>query len=523
MNFFFKKTSIIISFALVVLASSQLYAPKKVDALFGAGDIVSDILVETNTSTIAASAGVSAQSESLLQLKSFSLDKVAVMIVKQILQQLTLSIISWINSGFNGSPSFIQNPTKFFEGVGDQIAGKFLSSVSPLAASLCSPFNISVRISLALEMSGGIKYPYTCTLSDMVKNTKNAVKGASINGFTAGDFRQGGWPAFLTLTTVPANNPNGAFLLAQSDLNAKIGQQVTLKQNFVLSANGFLSFEKCTDDPEDYSGQGTGQDCEVQTPGSAISATLNKSLGVPTDELELANDINAIINAAFSQLVLIALKSGLGAISGSNGTSNTAYVQQIQAEQSNNLQSVQASTINNIQPYLNNAQQVTQNAQVGLNIVLAAQTTLNKAQSCNNDLITKYSQPSYGVGNQTNALAVAHAQGQLDQINTIILTQVAPLVAQSTVKYNNASSSYQSLIDLANKFSDAQNATGLNDPSQQLQGLAASGNLPSTAAVTQSNTDLTTLRSTIDPIQSDANNRLYACQTFSPTANNGVN
>ena len=149
MNFFFKKTSIIISFALVVLASSQLYAPKKVDALFGAGDIVSDILVETNTSTIAASAGVSAQSESLLQLKSFSLDKVAVMIVKQILQQLTLSIISWINSGFNGSPSFIQNPTKFFEGVGDQIAGKFLSSVSPLAASLCSPFNISVRISLA--------------------------------------------------------------------------------------------------------------------------------------------------------------------------------------------------------------------------------------------------------------------------------------------------------------------------------------------------------------------------------------
>ena len=445
------------------------------------------------------------------------------MIVKQILQQLTLSVISWINSGFNGSPSFIQNPSKFFEGVGDQIAGKFLSSISPLAASLCSPFNISVRISLALEMSGGIKNQYTCTLSNMVKNTKNAIKGASINGFTAGDFRQGGWPAFLTLTTVPANNPNGAFLLAQSDLSAKIGQQVSLKQNFVLSANGFLSFEKCTDDPEDYSGQGTGQDCEVQTPGSAISATLNKSLGVPTDELELANDINAIINAAFSQLVLMALKGGLGAISGSNGTSNTAYVQQIQAEQNTNLQSVQTSTINNIQPYLDNAQQVTQNAQVGLNIVLAAQTALNKAQSCNNDLITKYSQPSYGVDNQMNALTVAHAQGQLDQINTIILTQVAPLVAQSTVKYNNASSSYQSLIDLANKFSNSQDANGLSNPSQQLQGLAASGNLPSTADVTKSSRDLTILRSAVDPILSDANNRLYACQTFSPSSYNGVN
>ena len=261
----------------------------------------------------------------------------------------------------------------------------------------------------------------------------------------------------------------------------------------------------------------------MQTPGSAISATLNKSLGVPTDELELANDINAIINAAFSQLVLMALKGGLGAISGSNGTSNTAYVQQIQAEQNTNLQSVQTSTINNIQPYLDNAQQVTQNAQVGLNIVLAAQTALNKAQSCNNDLITKYSQPSYGVDNQMNALTVAHAQGQLDQINTIILTQVAPLVAQSTVKYNNASSSYQSLIDLANKFSNSQDANGLSNPSQQLQGLAASGNLPSTADVTKSSRDLTILRSAVDPILSDANNRLYACQTFSPSSYNGVN
>ena len=226
MNIFFKKTSVIISFVLVVLVSSQLYAPKKVDAVFGVGDIVVDELVEFNTGTIAVAAGTTAESTSLLELKSFSLDKIAVMIVKQILQQLTLSVISWINSGFNGSPSFIQNPSKFFEGVGDQIAGKFLSSISPLAASLCSPFNISVRISLALEMSGGIKNQYTCTLSNMVKNTKNAIKGASINGFTAGDFRQGGWPAFLTLTTVPANNPNGAsdgnkqiLLVAQKSAN----------------------------------------------------------------------------------------------------------------------------------------------------------------------------------------------------------------------------------------------------------------------------------------------------------------
>ncbi len=500
-----------LSVAMAALITGVLFTfPQKAHAQWA----VADAGAEINTSLTTAETSVSAVANSGLSLKSFTLDKIATSIAKQILQQLTLSVISWINSGFHGSPSFVQNPGKFFENVGDQIAGSFLAANSPLAASLCSPFSIDVRISLALQMSGGIKNQNTCTLSSMIKNTKNAIKGASINGFTAGDFRQGGWPAFLALTTVPANNPNGAFLQAQEDLNVKIGNQVVLKQNLLIQGSGFLSFETCKPDPSDdgsseYSDD-SGEICEVQTPGSAISGALNKSLGVPTDELELANDINAIINAAFSQLILIALRSGLGAISGSGNTNSTAYAQQVQAEQAAQVKSIQSNAISSINPYLGNAAQIAVNAQTGLNTILAAQNTLNQAQTCYNNILISTS--TRIMTSQANN----YVNNQLGQINTILTTQVAPLVAKETTAYASASTTVKSLYALENSLSAATSSSGLSDPSQQIQGLANSGSLPSTADVLVSTNDLTSLQSSVSPIQADANSRLNQCQVFNP-------
>jgi len=504
-----------------IVSGSVIIMPQKVHAQW----IVSDPAVEINTTLLVPTNTVSSVANAALQLKSFSLDTIATAIAKQILMQITLSVVKWINSGFKGSPAFVQNPAQFFENIGDQVAGNFLAANSSLAANLCSPFNIDVRVALALQISGSTGLSggsqYSCSLSNMITNGTNAVKGATINGFTAGDFRQGGWPAFLALTTVPANNPNGAYLQAQASLSAKISNQKSVKQTQLAQGNGFLSWTTCAPDPnaanedDDDNSDDSGQTCTVQTPGSAISGALTKSLNVPTENLELANDINAVINAAFSQLVIQVLSAGLSSVNSSN-SSGAAYLAQIQNEQTTQLQNIQVSTESSISPYLNNATEVATNDQTALNTILATQNTLNNAVACYTNIINTTSSSiatSYSEG-------IAYAQDQINEINTVLTTKVAPLTAKLTTQYTADESTLQSMNNLENSISNTQDISGLTDPSQEIQSMANAGTLPSASNVLQSQQNLSSIQSEISPLQSAANAGLLQCQSFNPSMYN---
>ena len=66
------------------------------------------------------------------------------------LQQLTGSVVNWINSGFQGSPSFVSDPEDFFLQLNDQVTGAFIGNNGILAQALCSPFSTNIRLALAL-------------------------------------------------------------------------------------------------------------------------------------------------------------------------------------------------------------------------------------------------------------------------------------------------------------------------------------------------------------------------------------
>src|ERR1039458_7446482 len=76
---------------------------------------------------------VSSYAEDSLWLKEYVLDPLAWAVAKGLLQNMTDSTVKWINSGFQGSPAFVQNPEKFFRSIGDNIAGNFIAGPgSPL-------------------------------------------------------------------------------------------------------------------------------------------------------------------------------------------------------------------------------------------------------------------------------------------------------------------------------------------------------------------------------------------------------
>ena len=240
----FKRTiSYILLVTIVGAQAFFLSIPTPKAHAFTVTDVITNI--ETLFTTLGTYAGNAIEYST--NYKELVLDGIAYSIAKLILRQLTSSVVEWINSGFKGNPAFVTNPAAFFGGLADETIGNLISKNGDLAF-LCSPFSIDVRIAIALKYKS-FRKKITCTLSDVIRNATNAAQGATINGFTAGDFSQGGWPAFASLSTEPQNNIYGAYLAADSEVSARIGNLQLMKRDELNQGKGFLSYTTCKPNP----------------------------------------------------------------------------------------------------------------------------------------------------------------------------------------------------------------------------------------------------------------------------------
>lgn len=415
-------------------------------------------LVENTISAIYN--GVTSVASYSLNYKELVLDGVANALVKQIARQVTTSVVNWINSGFEGSPSFITNPGGFFADLAGDIIGDFVASNSDLAY-LCSPFSIDIRLALAFKYRPYQRNRYACTLDDIIRNVKGAVQGSTLNGFLSGDFSQGGWPAFVSMTTEPQNNVYGAYLQADSELSFRIADAVSQQKDELNQGRGFMSWKVCKDVPvagdanfvgptlpNDYQGPGAfdnttvgsdfvgpltpgqtrrTQSCETQTPGSVIQGVLDKQLGVPTDQLNLADEFNEIVNALFAQLVTQVLTGGLKGVSGSGSSDINSYINQIQNEQSQyneQLNTTRQQLLNNMDTYIRDTERYKAVRDETYNLMFTVKNTLENARACYSVKLTENRVPPLS---NTQRL---YAEAKISDIQSFGETRVNPLTAE---------------------------------------------------------------------------------------------
>ncbi len=243
------------------------------------------------------------------ELKECILDPLMIMMAKALIRQLTASIVDWINSGFEGSPSFVQDPAGFFTDIADETIGEFINSSD--LGFLCEPFRLDIRIALAQSYR-----PYrqraACTLSQIAGNVEGFIEGNN----------SGGWDNWLALSTQPQNNPYGAFMEARNEVELRVLGRQNLNLAKLQWGNGFLSWEQCTDTEDSFYSQqdadsyepgseeasiaaATAQkqrQCKIMTPGKAIQGQLDNSLSGPLRELELADEFDEIVGALVNQL-----------------------------------------------------------------------------------------------------------------------------------------------------------------------------------------------------------------------------
>lgn len=269
-----------------------------------------------NTLT-AASTGLTAANTTGLLVKENILDGIGWAIAKQMVSNMTRSLINWINSGFEGSPSFVTDLNAFLLDALDTAAGEYIRSLGGIGEFICSPFRLDIQAALSASyaqarsgMPSGPTAP-ACRLTDIANN---------IQGFFAG-INEGGWNDWMQVTSDPQNTPYGAYLEAQYRMKIKLVNDAGQEMEVANWGDGFLSKKIC----EAIEGSSGGEQCIISTPGQVISEALTFQLSTGPRSLIEADEINELIGALLNQLVLKAMEGINGLLGLSEGTGYTDY------------------------------------------------------------------------------------------------------------------------------------------------------------------------------------------------------
>jgi len=245
------------------------------------------------------------------------LDCAAWVIGNILIDTITRSMVNWINSGFDGNPAFETNLKRSLNRAGQEAAAVFISETD--FSKVCSPFRLQLRIALLQRRRLN---RISCSLDRVTRN---------IDNFIGGDFTDGGWVAWYSLTQTPANNPYGAYLLTSGALDRLVEERRGEERDLLKFGSGFKSFRECSfywvceagppdpnfvGPPDPLCPNGVKRltpadevpdpeadnvlvcaEHEILTPGDVIDTQLNEVLTIGGRRLTIADEVNEIVSA----------------------------------------------------------------------------------------------------------------------------------------------------------------------------------------------------------------------------------
>ena len=161
-------------------------------------------------------------------------------VARKALQEITKSTVNWINSGFHGSPLFIENPSSFFEDVAK-------TEVKTIIDRYGYDFN---RFPYGKDFALGVINSYKSQIdANSAYSLSKAVSDPIYLENYRSNFSVGGWNGFLLNTQYPQNNYVGFQILATDDLARELQGIVQAPaekvQTLLEQGQGFLSPQTC--------------------------------------------------------------------------------------------------------------------------------------------------------------------------------------------------------------------------------------------------------------------------------------
>ncbi len=233
------------------------------------------------------------------------------LMIKKLIQKLTVSTVNWINSGFDGSPAFIQDPGKFFNDIAKNEILQFgLEINNPELFPFSKTWMRNTANAFKSKFADNARY----SLNELIQQTNPQYDAITFQQ----DFSQGGWDAWTAMTQVPANNPLGFQLMADNEIQKRLaGTTQSVAQNTrdaLQAASGFLGDQRCAEpkgvtkqQSSDALDAGREDPCtggwEYVTPGKMIADAAGITMSSTKDALLDVEDLNDAIVAILDALL----------------------------------------------------------------------------------------------------------------------------------------------------------------------------------------------------------------------------
>src|SRR5262249_36001052 len=137
------------------------------------------------------------------------------LVARMLLQKITLSLVTWIQSGYEGKPFFLQDPGEFFY---DIAKNEILQFGGEITDPTLYPFGVAFMQNTINAVNTKFNQNARYSLNEFIQQTTPEYSAA---GFSV-DFSQGGWNAWEHLTSTPANNPLGFQIMASNELSKRL-------------------------------------------------------------------------------------------------------------------------------------------------------------------------------------------------------------------------------------------------------------------------------------------------------------
>ncbi len=303
-----------------------------------------------------------------LQNVAECLNAIAYTAAKAVLAKITRSSLEWINSGFQGSPTFVQDRGSFFTSIANEQVSDFTAKIAFDPKRF--PFGRLTAQNIVKSIQGQLDYNASVSSGNLLNNDNNPNMPYEerFNNFTDDFLYGGGWDGYLAVTQITDANPFDSYIKSVNKIGTTVNsakREASPIDNVtkeLQESGGFLSLKKCID-PNDYKPESddttftraeamaiigsanntsdpdtvgpvdvspaedaavewlrkhTCKRFQTQTPGTAISQQMNISLGIPQRQLELADTINESISAVFDALLKQFFSKGVASLSGSD-------------------------------------------------------------------------------------------------------------------------------------------------------------------------------------------------------------
>lgn len=216
-----------------------------------------------------------------------SMDSIGVCIINSLIQYISDSTIDWINNGFEGNPTFIDNPGRIVKDIQEDTLTAFIDGIGN--GILCERFSADIVFALRANLQNKRKVvPDRCTLDEAKANFDRFLSGEDFS-----------FEMMNSVTSNPGNNVLGAYITSQSKLGNAIEQRTDTVFKEAAWGGGYLSWK-------DDKGN-------TVTPSKLIADTLvPEKLNMATSRLVIADEFDEIMTALFDALINKAVNEVLG-------------------------------------------------------------------------------------------------------------------------------------------------------------------------------------------------------------------